>query len=90
VLGVRSARLQNIDDKETRKTAKNMLWRERRDKYVSELRVKNVFPVEVYTERFQQLVQQEEDKIKATPKSEATSLTAQKLPGKSGANLISQ
>ncbi len=90
VLGVRSARLQNIDDKETQKTTKNMFWRERRDKYVSELRVKNVFPVEVYTERFQQLVQQEEDKIKATPKSEATSLTAQRLPGKSGANLISQ
>ena len=64
-----------------------MLWRERRDRYVADLRTKNVFPVEVYTEKFQQIVRQEQEKIKANrAKSEATPLTAQKLPGKSGVN----
>jgi parvulin-like peptidyl-prolyl isomerase len=91
VLGIREARLQNIDDKDTWKTTKNMLWRERRDRYVADLRTKNVFPVEVYTERFQQIVRQEEERIEAgRKKSESTSLTEQKLPGKSGANQVSQ
>jgi parvulin-like peptidyl-prolyl isomerase len=91
VMGVRPPRLQNIDDKDTWKTTKNMLWRERRDRYVADLRTKNVFPVEVYTEKFQQIVRQEEEKIKANQKkSEATPLTEQKLPGKSGANQVSQ
>lgn len=87
VLGVRDPRLQNIDDQDTRKTTKNRLWRERRDRYVADLRTKNVFPVEVYTQRFQQIVRQEEERIKVSQKkSESTSLTEQKLPGKSGAN----
>ena len=91
VMGVREPRLQNIEDKDTWKTTKNMLWRERRDRYVADLRTKNVFPVEVYTERFQQIVRQEEEKIKANQKkSELTPLTEQKLPGKSGANQVSQ
>jgi parvulin-like peptidyl-prolyl isomerase len=91
VMGVRPPRLQNIDDKDTWKTTKNMLWRERRDRYVADLRTKNVFPVEVYTERFQQIVRQEEERIKANQKkSESTSLTEQKLPGKSGATQIKQ
>lgn len=91
VMGVREPRLQNIDDKDTLKTTKNMLWRERRDQYVADLRTKNVFPVEVYTEKFQRIVRQEQEKIKANRmKSEATPLTAQKLPGKSGANQVSQ
>jgi len=91
VLGTRSARLQNIDDKDTWKTTKNMLWRERRDRYVTQLRTNKVFPVEVYTERFQQIVRQEEARIEADrKKSAAVSLTAQKLPGKSGVNPISQ
>jgi parvulin-like peptidyl-prolyl isomerase len=91
VMGVREARLQNIEDKDTWKTTKNMLWRERRDRYVTDLRTKNVFPVEVYTDRFQQIVRQEEEKIRANQKkSESTPLTAQKLPGKSGADQVSQ
>lgn len=89
VLGVREPRLQNLDDKDTFKTTKNMLWRERRDQYVTDLRMKNVFPVEVYTEKFQQIVRQEEEKIKANRnKSEATPVSAQKLPGKRGVNQI--
>jgi parvulin-like peptidyl-prolyl isomerase len=91
VLGVRPPRLQNIDDKDTWKTTKNMLWHERRDRYVTDLRKNNVFPVEVYTEKFQQIVRQEEERIKADQKkSEATPLTEQKLPGKSGAKKVSQ
>ncbi len=91
VLGVRDPRLQNIDDKDTWMTTKNMLWRERRDRYVTDLRTKNVFPVEVYTERFQQIVRQEDEKIKANQKkSEATLLTTQKLPGMNGANQVKQ
>ena len=91
VLGVREPRLQNIDDKDTWKTTKNLLWRERRDRYVSDLRTKNLFPVEVYAERFQQIVQQEGDRIKADQqRSESTSLTEQKLPGKSGANQVNR
>ena len=87
VLGVRPPRLQNIDDKDTFKTTKNMLWHERRDRYVTDLRKNNVFPVEVYTDKFQQIVRQEEERIKAQQKEEskATPLTEQKLPGKSGA-----
>ncbi len=91
VLGVRASRLQNIDDKDTWKTTKNMLWRERRDEYVADLRKRNVFPVEVYTQKFQQIVQQEEEKIRANrAKSETDSLTAQKLPGRSGVNQVSR
>ncbi len=91
VLEIRDARLQNIDDKETWKTTKNMLWREKRDQYVTALRTKKVFPVEVDTERFQQLVQQEEERLKDKQmKSDGTSLTAQKISGKSDADLISQ
>ena len=87
VVGVRDARLQNIDDKDTWTTTRNMLWRERRDRYVADLRIKKVFPVEVYTEKFQQIVRQEEDRIRAgQAKPELTSLTRQKLPGKSRAN----
>ena len=89
VLDVRSPRLQSINDKETWKTTKNMLWRERRDGYVTALRTKNVFPVEVYTEKFQQIVGQEAETIKANQKkSEAISLTEQKLPEKSGVNQV--
>lgn len=91
VLGIREARLQNIDDKQTWKTARNMLWHERLNQYVIGLRTKNVFPVEVNTERFQQLALQEQERIKAEKmKSELTPVTAQKLPGKRDANLISQ
>jgi parvulin-like peptidyl-prolyl isomerase len=91
VTGIREPRFQKIDDKDTWKTTKNMLWRERRDHYVADLRTKNVFPVEVYTDRFQQIVRQEEEKIRANrKKSESTPLTAQKLPGKSGVNQVSQ
>jgi parvulin-like peptidyl-prolyl isomerase len=85
VLEVRPPWLQNIDDKDTWKTTKNMLWREKFDQYVTDLRKNNVFPVEVYTEKFEKIVRQEEEKIKAKKKSEATPLTEQKLPGKSGA-----
>jgi parvulin-like peptidyl-prolyl isomerase len=91
VTGIREPRFQKIDDKDTWKTTKNMLWRERRDHYVADLRTKNVFPVEVYADRFQQIVRQEEEKIRANrKKSESTPLTAQKLPGKSGVNQVSQ
>ncbi len=87
VVDVRDARLQNIDDRDTWNTAKNMLWRERRDRYVADLRIKKVFPVEVYTERFQQIVRQEEEGIKASQmKPQLTSLTRQKLPGNGRAN----
>jgi len=91
VLGVRPPRLQNIDDKDTWKATKNMLWHERLDQYVTDLRKNKVFPVEVYTEKFQQIVRQEEERIKAEQKkSETTPLTEQKLPGKSGAKKASQ
>jgi peptidyl-prolyl cis-trans isomerase C len=91
VLGVRNAGLQNIDEKDTQKATKNMLWHERFEQYVANLRTQNIFPVEVYTEKFQQIVRQEEEKIKANQKKpEATPLTEQKLPGKSGANQVSQ
>ena len=81
VLAVRDARLQSVDDKDTWTATRNMLWRERRDRYVADLRIKHVFPVTVYTERFQRIVRQEEQGIKASPaKLQATSLTAQKLP----------
>jgi len=91
VLGVRPPRLQNIDDKDTWRTTKNMLWRERRDRYVTELRTNHVFPVEVYTEKFQQIVRQEEERIETDrKKSQSTPLTAQKLPGKSGVNPVRQ
>ena len=89
VLEMRNARLQNIDDKDTRQATRNMLLRERRDQYVTDLRKKNVFPVEVYTEKFQQIVRQEEEKLKADQKkSEAAPVTSQKLPGKSSDNQI--
>lgn len=91
VLGVRDPRLQNIGDKDTWKTTKNMLWRDRRDRYVADLRTKKLFPVEVYAERFQQIVQQEGERIKADQqRSESTSLTEQKLPGRSGANQVNR
>ena len=85
VLGIRPARLQNIDDKDTWKATKDMLWRERRDQYVSDLRTQHVFPVEVYTKKFQQLAQQEQERIEAErKKSDLPVLTEQKLPGKKG------
>jgi len=91
VLGIRPARLQNINDKDTWKATKDMLWRERRNQYVSDLRINHVFPVEVYTKKFQQIVRQEQERIAAQKKkSDATPLTAQKLPGTSGANQVRQ
>ncbi len=91
VLGIRPPRMQNIDDKDTWKATKDMLWRERRDRYVTELRTQHVFPVEVYTERFQQIVRREQERIEADrKKSESTPLTAQTLPGKSGVKAVTQ
>lgn len=91
VLGVREPRLQNIDDKETWKATRNMLWRERRDQYVTDLRTQHVFPVEVYTKKFQQLVQEEQERVEADRKrSDLPTLTAQKLPGKKGVRQVSQ
>ena len=91
VLGVRPARRQNIDDKDTWKATKDMLWHERRDKYVADLRIKHVFPVKVYTKKFQQIVRREEERVEAErKKSDATPLTSQKLPEKSGTKQVVQ
>ncbi len=82
VLAVREARLQSIDAKDTWNTTRNMLWRERRDRYVRDLRIKKVFPVHVYTDTFQRIVREEEERIRADrTKPELTSLTRQALPG---------
>ncbi len=55
---VREGKYQSINDRETRKRARNMLMREKRDEYVANLR-KNVFPVQVYDDVIQRIVKQE-------------------------------
>ena len=85
VLGVRDARLQNIDEKDTRKATRNMLLHEKFDQHVVNLRTQNIFPVEVYKQTFERLVRQEQDKIDAKRKKlEKTSAPAQEPAGKSG------
>jgi hypothetical protein len=86
VLEIRKARLQNIDDKDTLDATRNMLWKERINKYVVSLRTQKVFPVEVYQDTLERIVQQEDEKIKAArEKTEKNPSPVQQLPGmKSG------
>ena len=85
VLDARDAKLQDINDPETLKVVRNKLLRERRDQYVTGLRTKNVFPVTVYTDTFERIVQQEQENIKASrEKTEKTSLAEKDSAGKSG------
>jgi parvulin-like peptidyl-prolyl isomerase len=85
VLEARKARLQNISDKDTLTTTRNMIMREKFDQYVVSLRTQKVFPVEVYDKTLERIIKQEDEKVKAArEKAEKTPPTAQELPGKSG------
>ncbi len=84
-LEIRNARFQNIDDPDTWKRTRSMLVGEREQQYVVNLRTQHVFQVEVFTDTFQRIVRQEEEKIKAKRKNlEEASLPAQEPAGKSG------
>ncbi len=87
VLEVRETKYQDIEDKDTRQRARDMLLGEKVNEYIVNLR-KNVFPVEVYADVFQRIVQKEQEKIEAKrKKSEKTSSPAQESTAKSGAKL---
>jgi hypothetical protein len=85
VLDIRKAALQDINDKNTMKTTRNMLWNEKFNQYVVSLRAQQVFPVEVYRDTFEKIIQQEDEKIKAArATSEPTLPSIQQLQKESG------
>lgn len=85
VLEVQNAKYQDIKDKDTWQRARDMLLSEKENEYVVNLR-KNVYPVEVYSDVFQRIVQEEHEKIEAKRnKSEKTSSPDQESAATSGA-----
>jgi len=87
VLETRDAKLQNIDDQDTRRLTRNLLLQERQNQYVVDLRKKNLFPVKVYTETFQRIVRNEAERIEAKrKKTEKTSAPVKQSVGKSDVN----
>lgn len=77
VLDKRDARYHDIKDRETQAQARNLLMHERQNQYVVDLREKKIFPVEVYADKFQRLVDKEAGKIAAKRnKAEKTSSAA--------------
>ena len=64
VLEIRDAVHTDISEPETRRKTRRMLVHERLDDYVVNLR-KNVYPVEVYNDVFNRIVEEEVEKLKA-------------------------